>query len=249
MPSRIAVLLGALAMPIVAWFSQRGFFGPDNGTISNQYPTLIVAAGYAFAIWGLIFLLDVLFGVWQMLPANADDPVLRRIRPAAAAGFALSAAWMIVFPMQLFWVALAVIWLDLACLLYCAEVLSRTRHASPGGARWPALLPLSLQAGWLSLAAFLNLAQVIVAYRLLPLENMLPWSLVLLVAAGVLLLVYNHRMSGNLAFALAAVWGLAAVYVKQSSHQLTGAPTAAVAAVVIAVILAAQTLWLLARRR
>jgi len=246
---RIAVLLCALAMPIVAWFSQRGFFGPDNGTLSNQYQTLIVAAGYAFAIWGLIFLLDVLFGIWQVLPANAGDPLLRRIRPAAAAGFGLTAAWMIVFPMQLFWLALAVIWLDLACLLYCADVLSRNKRPSRGGARLLALLPLSLHAGWLSLAAFLNLAQVIVAYRLLPLDNMLGWSLVLLAAAGGLLLVYNRRMSGNLAFSLAAVWGLAAVYVKQSGNELSGAPTAAVVAIVIAGILAAQTIWLVARRR
>jgi hypothetical protein len=249
MPSRIAVLLCASAMPIVAWFSQRGFFGPDNGTISNQYPTLIVAAGYAFAIWGLIFLLDVLFGIWQTLPANADDPMLQRIRPAAAAGFGLTAAWMIIFPMQLFWLALAVIWLDLACLLYCADVLSRNKRASPGGARWPALVPLSLHAGWLSLAAFLNLAQVIVAYQLLPVDDMLPWSLVLLAVAGILLLVYNRRMSGNLAFSGAAVWGLAAVYVKQSSHGLAGAPTAAAVAAAIAVLLAVQTIWLVARRR
>ena len=47
---RILVLLFAIAMPIVAWLSNNGSFGPDNGTMSDRYPTLLVAAGYAFAI-------------------------------------------------------------------------------------------------------------------------------------------------------------------------------------------------------
>lgn len=242
---RYVVLLGSLAMPIVAWFAQRQAFGPDNGTISAQYPTLIVAAGYAFAIWGPIFLLNVAFGVWQAFPARADDPDLRRIRPAAALGFALTAAWMIVFPMQMFWLALAVIWIDLACLLFCADSLSRGR---PGRRIWPAVLPLSLHAGWLSLAAFLNLAQVIVAFRLLPTENMLPWTLLLFAGAALLLLGCNQRMRGNLPFAFAGVWGLAAVAYKQSGSELAGASTAAGIAAAVAGVLALQTIWLFASR-
>ena len=55
----------ALAMPLVGWLSNTGLLGPTNGEISDRYPTLIVAAGYAFAIWGPIFLLDVVFGIAQ----------------------------------------------------------------------------------------------------------------------------------------------------------------------------------------
>ena len=34
---RILVLLAAIAMPVVAWLSNSGTFGPDNGTISDRY--------------------------------------------------------------------------------------------------------------------------------------------------------------------------------------------------------------------
>lgn len=244
---KVLVLVFSFAMPVVAWFAQRGAFGPDNGTISAQYPTLIVAAGYAFSIWGVIFLLDAVFGIWQLLPDQAADPVLRRIRPAAAAGFALTTGWMIVFPQEAFWLALLIIWLDLACLLYCAALLGRSE--SRGMRRWIALAPLSLHAGWLSLAALLNLAQVIVAYRLLPTDEMLGWSLPLLLAAASVLLFFNHRAQGNAAFALAGVWGLVAVYVRQSGSNLAGAPVTATVAAFLAALLALQTGWLLLRRR
>ena len=153
---------------------------------------------------------------------------------------------MPVFSLQVFWLALLIIWAALACLAYAAVALSRDQAPSPQQ-RWWAWAPLSLHAGWLSLAAFLNTAQVIVAYRLLPTGHMLGWSLVLFVAAGLVLLGLNARMRGNLGYVLAAVWGLAAVYVKQSQWELPGAWIAAWVALAIAALLVAQSLWLWAR--
>lgn len=245
---RLLVLLMALAMPLVSWFSQRGVFGPTNAAISDRYPTLVVAAGYAFAIWGLIFLLDVVFGLWQFSPKRKQGGVLARVRLPAALGFAFTAAWMPVFSLQLYGLALLIIWLALACLLWCAVLLSRDLKPQPGQA-WFAWLPLSLHAGWLSLAAFLNTAQVIVAYGLLPTDNMLWWSLLLFVVAAAMLLSVNQRMQGNVVFAAAAAWALAAVYVKQSASSLPGSTVAAWVAVVIAAVLVVQTIWLKLRPR
>lgn len=245
---RVLVLLLSLAMPLVAWFSQQGAFGPSNGALSDRYPTLVVAAGYAFAIWGLIFLLDVLFGFWQLSSRHRVDGVVADIRLPAALGFSLTALWMPVFSHQLFWLALLIIWSSLACLLVCAVRLSNDPQPR-SGQHWFAWLPLSLHAGWLSLAAILNTAQVIVAYRLLSMDNMLGWSIALLVLATILLLALNQRMRGNLAYAAAAVWALTAVYAKQSASDLSGADTAAWLAVATAALLAAQTLWLRLRAR
>ncbi|WP_279362412.1 hypothetical protein ACM9XB_15875 [Xanthomonas sacchari] len=245
---RILVLLMALAMPLVAWFSQRGAFGPTNGAISDRYPTLIVAAGYAFAIWGVIFLLDLAFGLWQSSARRRRVSALAQVRAPAALGFALTAAWMPVFSQQHFLLALAVIWTALAAMLLAALRLSRDPAPESGQTLW-AWLPLSLHAGWLSLAAFLNTAQVIVAYRWLSTERMLPWSLVLFALAAALLLGMNRAMRGNLAYAAAALWALAAVYVKQAASTLAGAQTAAWVALLLAAVLALQTLWLRLRAR
>ncbi|MCY7312843.1 MAG: hypothetical protein LH491_04265 [Pseudoxanthomonas sp.] len=244
---RLLVLLLSLAMPAVSWFSQKGVFGPTNGAISSEYPTLIVAAGYAFAIWGLIFLLDVLFGLWQFSSRRQAGGVLARARLPAALGFAFTAAWMPVFSLQIYWLALLIIWAALASMVWAALLLSRDPRPEPGQ-RWFAWLPLSLHAGWLALAAFLNTAQVIVAYELLPTDQMLGWSLVLLALAAGMLLLLNQRMLGNLAFAAAALGGLAAVYVKQSASLLPGAGTAAWVAIAIAGVLTVQTIWLRMRR-
>lgn len=236
---RYLVALLAWAMPVVAWLSNSGLFGPTNGVISDRYPTLIVAAGYAFAIWGPIFLLDVLYATLQCLDRR-NDPALRRIRPLTAAGFALTSLWMVVFSLQWFWLALAIIWGSLACLLAAAWRISPTARHARGP--WWQRVPLSLHAGWVSLAVFLNVAQVIVAFRLLPLADMLPWTLALFALAAVLVLTAITRMAGNPWYASAVVWGLLGVYARQHASDLAGAGFAAWTALILAGVVAAWSL-------
>lgn len=240
------VALLAWLMPVVAWMANTGTFGPTTGEISNQYPTLIVAAGYAFAIWGLIFLLDVVYGTWQLFDRR-ENTRGRVVRPYAAIAFAMTSAWMIVFSLQLFWLALAIIWISLACVWVAAWQFSKgTRHAR---SRWWECVPLSLHAGWVSLAAFLNIAQVIVAFELFSTTHMLAWTLVLFLLVAVLLLVSLVKLRGSPWYALAAVWGLVAVYVKQSGAHLHGAQSAAWIALALAVIVAVASAVVTWRRK
>ena len=245
---RLLVLLTALAMPIVAWLSNTGTFGPDQGTISDRYPTLLVAAGYAFSIWSLIFLLDLAYAAWQMSGTRRRDPTLARIAPAAALGFALTTVWMPLFSQQLFWVCLLVIFGAMACLAWCAVQLARDPAPMRGQAAF-AWLPLSLHAGWLTVASFLNLAQVMVAYEVVPVNGQLPATLALYALAAIVLLALNHLMRGNLVYVAAALWALVAVYLRQSGHALPGADVSAWMAALLAVVLCVQTAMLRLRGR
>jgi hypothetical protein len=240
---RLFVLLAALAMPLIAWLSNRGTFGPDNGTVSDRYPTLLVAAGYAFAIWGLIFVLDVAWGLWQATLRRRKDRALDGVRRPAATGFALTASWMVVFPMELFWLALAIIWVAWACVTQ-AWLRSLSAPAASAASRGWAPWTLGLHAGWLSLAVFLNTAQVVVAHELLPVDNMLPWSAVLWAGAGALALGLNRLARGQVAYAGAVLWGLVAVVVEQSASPLPGAGISAALAACLAALVAGQTAWL-----
>ncbi|MDN3922839.1 hypothetical protein [Roseateles violae] len=239
---KLLLLLAALAMPLIALLSEQGQFGPDAGVLSARYPTLLLAAGYAFAIWSLIFALDLAFAVWQALRRGPLAPALRRARPLALAGFVLTTAWMLVFSQRLFWLALLIIWSALACLLGAAQLMARM--TDPNGELWLGLLPLGLHAGWLSLAAILNTAQVVVAYQLLPTGDMLPWSLMLWAIAALLLLGANARLQGHPAYAFAVLWGLVGVVIEQSGSSLPGARTSAGVALSLAALLLGQTLYL-----
>lgn len=239
---RALVVLGAIAMPAISYASNLGAFGPDNKTISGRYPTLLIAAGYAFSIWGIIFLLALAYAVWQARSAQRDDAALSRLAPWTAAGYVLTAIWSPLFSREWFIACLLVIFGAMGCMLYAATLA--TRLEVPPWVR----TALSLHAGWLCLAAFLNVAQTLVAHRLF-VDLMLPASLALFASATVILVVANHRMRGNVAFATAAVWALVAVFIKQRASSLGGSSIAAWTALGIAVGLVAQTAGLRLRAR
>ncbi|MBL9023883.1 MAG: hypothetical protein JNL21_16935 [Myxococcales bacterium] len=239
---RILVAVAAVAMPAISYASNLGVFGPDNKTISGRYPTLLIAAGYAFSIWGVIFVLDLVYAGRQLTRAWRGDATLDRIAPLTTGGFALTALWSPLFSVEAFWLCLAVIFGALVCMLTAA--IRATRLGAPRVVR----IALSLHAGWLCLAAFLNVAQTIVAYELLP-APMLPWSLGLFASAAVLLLLANQRLGGNPAFTFAGVWALVAVFVKQRGSDLEGSRAAAWTAMGIAALLALHTALLALRRK
>ncbi|CAJ1951280.1 unnamed protein product [Cylindrotheca closterium] len=53
---------------------------PTNAEISAKYPTLLTPSGYAFSIWGVVFLAQLIWAVAQLLPAyRACDLVINGV--------------------------------------------------------------------------------------------------------------------------------------------------------------------------
>lgn len=53
--------------------------GQTSAQIANRLPILFVPANYVFSIWGIIYVLLLAFGVYQALPSQRENPLLRRI--------------------------------------------------------------------------------------------------------------------------------------------------------------------------
>ncbi len=59
--------------------------GQNTGQISDRFKVLFVPAGYVFAIWGVIYIGLVAYGIYQFLPSQRNNPRLASI------------AWLFVF--------------------------------------------------------------------------------------------------------------------------------------------------------
>merc|ERR1711865_28084 len=46
---------------------------PNNGDISDKYQTLVTPFGLSFTIWGLIFIWQLIWVVWQLLPSQRNS--------------------------------------------------------------------------------------------------------------------------------------------------------------------------------
>src|SRR5919107_3688949 len=155
---QIAVVLGAIfqiAVPIIT--------GPTVGRVSGENLTLVVPADYAFVIWTPIFLLAFIYGVYQALPSNRENPLLRRIGWFSALAYFSNGIWEIVFPARAF-VLSQMVFVGISTGAVVAFVLLQ-RGAGAGSRfdRWLVAPAFGLLAGWVTAAFFVGLVTVLVA--------------------------------------------------------------------------------------
>lgn len=219
----LAATIGVLAFNWLAATGQIG--GSDTGAISNKYLTLVTPAGYAFSIWGLIYVGLVAFGVYQLLPAN-----IARFRPVRSLYIftcALNCAWLY------FWHAEQIVVCFVIIVALCITLFVINVHFK--GPRsladnWIVKAPFGLYFGWVTAAMSVNFA-ILLKYLRLDLsftaETILASVLILAVAA---VAVAIRVKLTNYFYPIAVAWALTAIAVKQSGK------TAIVAAAALGVV-------------
>lgn len=107
---QFAVLFSIITMIVMNYLSNAGVFGgKTNAEISDKYHTLITPAGYAFSIWGLIFLGLLAFGVYQGLGSQRTNTRFRTIGWWVVLNVLCNAIWSPLFNNEYIGVALLVI--------------------------------------------------------------------------------------------------------------------------------------------
>jgi benzodiazapine receptor len=207
--------------------------GLTTGEISDRFQVYFVPAGYVFSIWGLIYLALVAFAVYQALPAQRENPRLRRIGTLFALSCLANVAWLFlwhyeVFPLTL--VAMVALLLSLIAIYLRLEI--GRAHVS-AAEKWLAHVPFSIYLGWVTVATIANVTSVL-DYANWDGWGISPeaWTVIMLVAGtGIAAAVGFTR--GDVVYMLVIVWAFVGIAVKHA-----GTPVVAIAAWVTAAVVA-----------
>lgn len=242
---RRSVVVLALAVTQVASAAAVPLLLSDVGSVANSLDHPLLPAGYAFTIWGLLYLTSLLAAIWQVVPAQRGRRVHRRTGWSLAVTYGMSTIWVPLFVLGQAAVAEVVILVALVALVRAG--LRLTLSAAPG---WPERLllrlPVTLYLGWVGLA---SVAGLLTALRSLGLPSHVdaswvgPAAVALLGVAGLGCLVLALRLTAVLGFAASSCWALAAIAVADNT---TGAQ---IAAVVVATLVVAVLVFRVARVR
>lgn len=242
-------LLLAIAQPVIAALVNLELTGPSIGAISDRYPTYVVPAGYAFSIWSLIFALSLGYGVWQALPSQRENALLRRVGWLTAAALASTSLWMLVFQRSLFILSIGVMLCLLAALIGVVE-RTFTHGTRTRAEQWLVYVTFSIFLGWITVATVANVGQVLTAYGWngwgVTGET---WGIIALIAAGLIAAAVTWGLRGNVAYALTIIWALVAVAVNQYERAVpTSSATVGATAVAMSILVGATLLVSLACR-
>lgn len=203
------VLLLAIGQALMAQWPEWRKWPETVATRSARQSMPVVPIDWTFAIWALIFLGCSAFAIWQFLPAQLDDPLLRSIGWLAAAVFALNIVWEYYVPKrEIDWGSVAIIVASLGVL---STILYRLETAEPFDTRtfWLVAAPFQLFAGWISAATFVNLGSTL---KLSGMRAGTGPSLVLLAAAA-MLGAFVGASTGSLIYSGAIAWALFGIVV------------------------------------
>ena len=221
--------------------------GPQMSEIANEFRSTILPAGWAFSIWGPIFLLAGIYAVWQALPANRENRLARRVGWFIAAGYIGNGIWEIVYPNRLFLLSQVVIVAILLVLVAAFLLTLKTHHEQSLSTteRWLVALPLGLYFGWITAATNVGMAATLTVYGIADVGTAaVVAGVVLLVVSGAIAMTMiraGHRGPRQLwiPYAAAIVWALAGV----TLNQWQSSPVTAAAAIAIGTIVVALVIW------
>lgn len=191
-------------------------------------------AAYAFSIWGLIFPACIAYGIFQALPAERENPLLRRIGFYTAAAFIATALWAIIAQLRNNdWVLLIVI---SSVLLFAGIALARIIHYEPALSsleRYLIVFPISIFTAWITLATLVSLSSII---RIAGIESYNFWAIGIIIVAGLVGAYVTTAKRGNPWYGIIIIWGLTGTLIADLSRE-HNVPAAVVSGTMLLIVL------------
>ena len=235
----LAAIIGTLLVNTLS-----NIFPPDGqnvGEIANTILSgvLITPANYAFAIWGLIYLGLITYGVYQFKPNQRQDPTIQKVNRLLIVACIAQMVWIFLFTFQAFSLSVIAMLGILLPLIGTYFALGIGKQAMNYQRRWFAQYPFSIYLAWISVATVVNVASALYAagwsgWGL----NSSAWTSVMIAVSAVIAAMVILRRQ-DIPFTLVFVWAYGAIAVRHTDVTMIWL-SAAIAAVALLGLLGMQ---------
>lgn len=243
----IATLIAILATLLVNALSN--FFpiaGLNIGEVANTIlaGVQITPANYAFAIWGLIYIGLIAYGVYQLGPAQRQDSTIQQVDRLLIVACMAQIAWVYLFTLQLFWPSVVAMGVILLSLIGAYLRLGIGQGRVSRDRQWFAHAPFSIYLGWISVASIVNVASALYSsgWNGWGLEAT-SWTVGMLIVGAIIGAIVAVQRA-DIAFTSVFIWAFVAIALRQVANS-------AIAATALggAIAMAALLLWSRSKRR
>jgi hypothetical protein len=216
-------------------YSSGSGSGQSVGEVSDEYSTMITPAGYAFSIWGLIYLLLLGFVVNQWLEnfKGWKDESLSKSGIWFSLANVFNGLWIVVWTSEQIGLSVLVIFLLLICLIQLVLRLGLEMWDAPKRVIFLVWWPICIYTGWIVLASVVNTAVLVKTLGFLDgLFNESAWAIIV-IAVAVLIYLWLTFSRNMREAALVGTWGIAAIAYRHWDTEAALAIAALIAAVLL----------------
>jgi len=193
--------------------------GKTPGELSDAYPNLFVPAGITFSIWGLIYLLLVIFVVYALVLAirGREEGFSGRVGVLFLVTCLANMGWIFAWQYRVLPLSLAFMLVLLAALIMLYLRLDIGLGNAGKAERFIVHLPFSVYLGWISVATIANITALLVAYKWNRFgAGEQAWTVVVMLVAIALGIVFSVRRK-DIFYALVIDWAMLGIYLKRSA--------------------------------
>jgi hypothetical protein len=211
------------------------------GEISRKYDNLFTPASYAFAIWGIIFLGLLAYGIFQVQRAFFSSKPSEFIQQTGywfVMANVLNSLWVIAFVYDYTGLSVLIMLGILTSLIKIILNTDMERWDAPKSTIALVWWPICLYSGWISVATIANVSAYLIKleWEGAPFSE-ISWTVIMIVIATILNLVMIWKRNMR-EFAAVGVWALFAIYVRHKDSLETIAFTALAGSILIFVYMA-----------
>lgn len=214
-----AILNTLVILAVIFWnyWSNTGNIGGKTvGELSDEYANLFTPAGYAFAIWGIIFLALIVFGINQLRLAftNAEhSETILQVGPWLTIANLGNAAWLWFWLNEQTGVSVLVMLVILFSLIQIIVRTNMERWDAPASVIAFVWWPICGYSGWIAVATIANIAAYLAKIGWVAIFSEQVWAIIMVSVAGILNLIMLYTRSMR-EFAAIGVWAITAIAVR-----------------------------------
>jgi len=175
-------------------------FSPDQLPIPQIEPP-VQPAGYAFAIWGLIYGWLVVSAVFGILKRR-NDAAWDRARLPLIISLGVGTPWLAIANTSAVWATITIFMMAFGAIF----ALMR----APDADYWWFKAPIGIYAGWLTAASFVSLGSTAAGYGLI--FDQFGWAYAGITGALILTIIVLRQTAAP-SYALTVIWALVAIVV------------------------------------
>ncbi len=204
--------------------------GYNTGELSDMYFNLFTPIGLTFSIWGLIYLMLLLFVIYQLELGSHQAKVDTRITVGFIVSCILNIAWIFLWHYQMILFSVVIM---LCLLVVLIRVYLITRVKQDIKQKLCVSAPFSLYLGWISVATIANISAYLVSigFRGVLFPEAV-WTIAVM-AVAVLLGVLNRK---DYVYNGVIIWAFLGIYLRHAETNYQAIAVAAVVGIVVMLI-------------
>ncbi|MBK7627330.1 MAG: tryptophan-rich sensory protein [Bacteroidales bacterium] len=202
----------------------------NTGELSDSFPNLFVPAGITFSIWGIIYILLLIYTIVQFTGSN--QITISKISLAFGISCVLNALWIVTWHYGKLPLSLLVMAGMLVSLIY----INMAIQDLPFGIIKSAF---GIYLGWICIATIANVTALLVSYNWIGFGlSQEAWTIIMISIGAIIVALTVYRIS-NPFIGLSVIWAFTGIIIKRQDDYKSIVIAAAAAIVVVGAV----TIW------